>query len=215
MISLFPVDRYVNAVLGSEVFRSGDNKPLIELLADVVSYADPDGLDVCGSVSSKFSTTINGIIRPTRRWDFVATSGDELRVVIAVQRLTRSVGNNLNNRLVESLGQGIDLKLSLLEQGLDPREIFTGYLLVMENSEETASPIPSKSNSRSLLPDRYDGLSYLRKADLSLMRMSQKGIWSHVGLITIPNETSTPFFSEISLHNFVDGLVEFCNQSIS
>ncbi|MFE4651517.1 PaeR7I family type II restriction endonuclease [Streptomyces sp. NPDC056707] len=94
------------------------------------------------------SAVLPGVFRPTKRWDIVIRDGEFLVAAIEVKsQEAKEIGNNINNRIEESLGSAFDLKTAL-DDGLIPRrkkqraaagegerwDPWIGYLFVLEDT---------------------------------------------------------------------------------
>ena len=90
--------------------------------------------------TGKQTSQLPGYFRPHKSWDVVAVSRGRLVAAIELKSQVGSIGNNFNNRTEEVLGSGTDLHTAIEEGafGYDA-EIFTGYLILVEDSAASRS----------------------------------------------------------------------------
>jgi len=88
--------------------------------------------------SGKYTSQLPGYFRPHKAWDIVAIHNGQLIAAIEFKSQVGSIGNNFNNRTEEVLGSGMDLHTAIEESAFgDDAEIFTGYLILLEDSIKT------------------------------------------------------------------------------
>lgn len=78
----------------------------VNLIANIVRDA---GLsDITIHTTRKTQRTLPGYYRPTKEWDVVVLSGNDLVAAVEVKSQVGSFGNNFNNRVEEALGNATD-----------------------------------------------------------------------------------------------------------
>lgn len=120
---------------GSGVLAGKTLDPFIAIIERVVKES---GLNNATTYTGKLTAQLPGFFRPHKTWDAVIIDEGELVAAIELKSQVGSIGNNFNNRSEEVLGSSIDLKTAIEELAFgDNTEIFTGYLIVVENSSNT------------------------------------------------------------------------------
>jgi hypothetical protein len=155
--------------------------------------------------TGKNASQLPGYFRPHKSWDIVVISKGRLIVAIELKSQVGSIGNNFNNRSEEVLGSGIDLQSAIEENafGIDS-EIFTGYLIVVEDSVKSRKlpkihmnyfPVMegflNNESERDTLygPDssgKYPsltGISYLNRYDFLCKRLVLKKLYTAASLV--------------------------------
>ena len=187
--------------------------------------------------TGKNTSQLPGYFRPHKSWDAIAISKGRLIAAIELKSQVGSIGNNFNNRTEEVLGSGIDLHTAIEEGAFsNDTEIFTGYLIPVENSEKTRSSttvnmkffpvMPTflanesvrnttyKSNSSGKYPC-VQGISYLERYDLLCKRLVLRNIYTATALIVADEAHSDTgkyrdFTPQTSINTFLTKLKNHC-----
>lgn len=111
----------------------------IKLIAAIVRDA---GLpDVSVHVSEKTRRTLPGFFRPTKEWDLVVTSGNDLVAAVEVKSQVGSFGNNFNNRVEEALGNATDFWAAYKKGIFNPsQKPWLGYIFMLEECPDSLRP---------------------------------------------------------------------------
>ena len=81
----------------------------VRLIAAIVRNADLPQATLRVGYDAKVARTLPGHFRPTKEWDIIVTSGDQLVAAAEVKSQVGSFGNNFNNRVEEAIGSSHDL----------------------------------------------------------------------------------------------------------
>lgn len=155
--------------------------------------------------TGKQTSQLPGYFRPHKSWDVVVISGGKLIAAIELKSQVGSIGNNFNNRTEEVLGSGIDLFTAIEERAFgDDAEIFTGYIILVEDSIATCRSAPINMNffpvMQGFLADenlrntiykpnalgkypKVEGISYLERYDLLCKRLVLRKMYTAAALI--------------------------------
>jgi len=119
---------------------------------DLVRKVVADSGIVCDP-APPVSCVVPGYYRESKAWDVVLQhEGHVLAIIEAKSQTARSLGNNVNNRVEEAIGQAADIWKSyeheLLGTGIRP---WVGYLMVLEQTPEVTRPVRSPA-ARSIPP---------------------------------------------------------------
>lgn len=115
---------------------------------------------------------IPGYFRPTKDWDLLIVSpGRRLVASFEFKSQVGSFGNNFNNRVEEALGSAVDLHTAFRERafGAQPAP-WLGYLLVVEKSEQSDTPVAVKEPHFSVM-EEFRGTSYLDRYGIFCSRL--------------------------------------------
>jgi hypothetical protein len=178
----------------------------IELISETIMNS---GLSDIQILTGSKETQLPGYFRPHKSWDVVVTSRGKLIIAIELKSQVSSIGKNFNNRSEEVLGSGIDLHSAIEENAFDSDiEVFTGYLILVENSEESRKlatinmpyfPVMqgflNNENNRGSIysPNEFGiyptavGISYLTRYDLLCKRLVLKKLYTAATLV-VSNE---------------------------
>lgn len=160
--------------------------------------------------TGKNASQLPGYFRPHKSWDVVAISRGHLVAAIELKSQVGSIGNNFNNRTEEVLGSGTDLHTAIEEGAFGgDAEIFTGYLILVEDSVSSRSfpavnmnyfPVMAGfladesirgttyfPNASGIYP-RVRGGSYLERYDLLCKRLVLRNIYTAAALV-VANES--------------------------
>lgn len=181
----------------------------VDLLAWVVhNNGLPNARVVCGREAS-----VPGFFRPTKLWDVLILNEQTLIAAIEMKSIADSFGKNSNNRAEEALGSGIDLREAFRENAIDGlTQLFTGYLILVENCQETQSNVQIQMKYFRAMPDfvaaqaienfRYernadgvfqpvDGVSYMQRFCIMCRRLMQKELYRSACVISSPRTAIT------------------------
>jgi hypothetical protein len=103
------------------------------------------------------------------------------------------VGKNLNNRVEEVLGLGIDFQVAAREKLFGAgRPPFTGYLMVLEDEEQ--SHIARSIRSPYFPADRvFEDASYATRLQIMCERLMSEQLFDAASVITSPRNNSGKF----------------------
>ena len=119
--------------------------PFESLIRKVVA----DSGVVCDK-DTPLSCAVPGYYRESKAWDVVLQyRGHVLAIIEAKSQTAKSLGNNVNNRVEEAIGQAADIWKShehnRLGKGIRP---WVGYLMILEEKPEVLAPVRSPPASR-------------------------------------------------------------------
>jgi hypothetical protein len=111
----------------------------VRLIAEIVRDA---GLpDISIRTAEKSRKTLPGYFRPTKEWDLVVTTGNDLVAVVEVKSQVGSFGNNFNNRVEEAVGSATDFWFAYRTGIFRPsQKPWLGYLFMLEEREDSLKP---------------------------------------------------------------------------
>lgn len=166
------------------------------------------------SVLKNKAATVPGYFRPAKNWDLVIKNSDVIIAAIELKSLTRSHGNNYNNRVEECLGCAVDLK-TYYRKHPDLSPPFLGYLLIMNEAEETQRKRNTHENS---LP-HFVGTSYLDRAKLLCKSLTEENLYNCAEVITYrsepePSPDQTTSIDGALFHSFMKGLISHCGNKL-
>jgi type II restriction enzyme len=105
------------------------------VFADAGMHAPPGG------------RVLPGYYRANKNWDVVVTYKGALVAVIEFKSQVGSFGKNQNNRIEEMLGQSVDIWRAAREEMLGTIRPWFGYLMLMEDHEDSRKPRRAATNS--------------------------------------------------------------------
>lgn len=153
-----------------------------------------------------------GYFRATKNWDVVILHQHRLLAVLEFKSQVGSFGNNSNNRTEEAVGSGVDL-WQAHEHGafspsnhippiadVDPRPPFLGYVMVLEDCEDSRKPVQTVSEHYRVL-DGFDGASYADRYRILCERLMEKNLYQAATLVLSPKEAGARVGAYSSLSN--------------
>lgn len=206
----------------------------VELIGDVIKQSGLSDIEIH---TGKNTSQLPGFFRPHKSWDIVAISNGRLIAAIELKSQVGSIGNNFNNRTEEVLGSGIDLHTAIEERAFgDDAEIFTGYLILVEDSEKTRNSAAIRMNffpvmtgflaDESMRTTTYQpnekgkyptvqGVSYLERYDILCKRLVLKKMYTAAALIVADESLSSSgsyrdFSPQTSISTFLTKLDNHC-----
>jgi hypothetical protein len=139
------------------------------------------------------------------------------RLVAALELKSQvgSLGNNFNNRTEEALGTACDFWTAYREGAFGGQSPpFVGWLMLLEDSEESSNPVRDRSPHFGIFPD-FIGASYAQRYEILCRKLVQEKLYTQAALIlsppSSPDEGRYRGLSEItSLQSFVISLAAHC-----
>jgi len=143
---------------------------------------------------------IPGYYRPLKSWDAIVLHEGRLLAALEFKSLVGSIGNNLNNRTEEALGNATDLWVAWRNgafqperhpgggQAGDPRPPFVGYLLLLEDSDDSKRTLQGDGGHYPVLPE-FQGASYAQRAHLLCKRLIHQGLYTSAALVLSSADT--------------------------
>jgi len=108
----------------------------VQLIERIVRDAGLPGASI--HAAAKTARTLPGYFRPTKEWDVVVRSGNNLVAVVEVKSQVGSFGNNFNNRVEEALGNATDFWAAYAKGGYQPSaRPWLGYLFMLEENPKS------------------------------------------------------------------------------
>ena len=133
---------------------------------------------------------IPGYYRPQKNWDVVFAKAGRLVAVVELKSQSGSFGNNCNNRAEEVLGVSHDLWRAYREKILGTLvQPWIGYFFLLEESEESTSPVCTKMRKSFLQPMKeFVDSSYLQRYELLCERMMLERDFTATSLLATTDE---------------------------
>lgn len=131
------------------------------------------------------STTLPGYFRATKNWDLLISHKNKLIAAIELKSLCApSVGKNLNNRVEEALGLGIDFQVAAREKIFGPGPPpFTAYLILLEDEEQSYQKRGVKS-PHFPVDQVFKNSSYASRLDIMCERIMREQLFDSACIIT-------------------------------
>lgn len=178
----------------------------VTLIAKIVRDA---GLpDATIHTSSKIERTLPGYFRPTKEWDLVVVSGDNLVAVIEVKSQVGSFGNNFNNRVEEALGNATDFWKAYAKGTFKPSaQPWLGYLFMLEAHPKSIRPTKRIELAPYPVDKAFQELSYAKRYEEVCQRLVRERLYDAACFFTseakngLKGQYSQPN-SELSINNF-------------
>lgn len=154
-------------------------------------------------VSGRKDLVLPGYFRPNKNWDVVILNGHRLTAVLEFKSQVGSFGNNFNNRSEEVIGNGSDFKVAASKgtyhpsQHLDhdpsvgdgdPRPPFLGYLMLLQDCDESTRPVRADSPHYHLMAG-FEGASYADRYRILCERLMEQQLYQAASLMLTPQIT--------------------------
>lgn len=172
------------------------------LVADILCEAGLKRLDV----RTRTSLELPGYFRATKKWDLIVVSEGELVLAMELKsQAGKSIGNNVNNRSEEAVGNAKDLWIAYREGrfGMAPQP-FLGYLFLLEDRANVKVPVGNKEPyfkvdpvfQGNLITDkkgrvRYAGVTYAERYELLCRRLVLERLYSSACFLMATNARQT------------------------
>jgi len=182
----------------------------VKLIAAIVRDA---GLpDAVIHTTAKSPRTLPGYFRPTKEWDVVVVSGNDLIAAIEVKSQVGSFGNNFNNRVEEALGNATDFWAAYSKGIFTPSSRpWLGYLFMLEENPASLRATRRIGLSPYPVDEHFQELSYSRRYEEVCRRLVRERLYDAACLFTsntkdgLKGAFSEPS-AELSIRNFAISL---------
>lgn len=154
---------------------------------------------------------IPGYYRATKDWDLIIISPKgNLLVAIELKSQVGSYGNNLNNRIEESLGSAEDFWTAFREKSFPCNQSpWLGYLMVV-GEDDDSTHVVNVSEPHFKVRKEFRNTSYLERYKILCERLLLEHKYNAVGLIATKDENHYHDLSSyISISSFIDSLRGF------
>lgn len=122
-------------------------------------------------------TELPGWFRAEKRWDLLVVADGKLVAIVEFKSQVGSIGNNVNNRTEEALGNATDLWAAYEEGAFKPSERpWLGYLMLLEDSDEVNSPVRVKEPHFGVFPE-FKNATYAKRYDELMTRLVRKRLY--------------------------------------
>ena len=175
----------------------------------ITHVAELNGLGALPNPRKNKSRVLPGYFRFSKDWDIIFRDGEELLGVIEMKSQSSSVGNNINSRIEEFLGTGIDFNTSFREQLIPAsgRIPFRGLFLHVDDQPAIHTTV----NSRKPLyaaDAAFNGASYIERYAIGLRRMIEQNIYNSACLFSSTAEsvaagTYRTYDDDLSIQTFL------------
>jgi hypothetical protein len=123
----------------------------------------------------KAERTLPGYFRPTKEWDLLVISGNDLVAVIEVKSQVGSFGNN---RVEEALGNATDFWATYAKGGYRPSaRPWLGYLFMLEESETSMRPTKRIELGPYPVDEAFQELSYAKRYEEVCQRLVRERLY--------------------------------------
>jgi hypothetical protein len=166
--------------------------------------------DIIKDISTDFSilkgrkASVPGFFRPSKNWDIVIKRDNVILAVIELKSLTRSHGNNFNNRVEESLGNAIDLRV--YHEHMEMTCPFIGYLLLIDDSVETNKKRNTSSAHGTL--EKFKNTGYFERAHILCDHLNSKNIYHSAQVISYQHISGDIAVESKGFEQFITSLQE-------
>lgn len=148
----------------------------VNMIAAIVRDA---GLpDIAIHTRSKTERTLPGYYRPTKEWDVVVLSGNDLVAAVEVKSQVGSFGNNFNNRVEEALGNATDFWAAYAKGAFKPSaQPWLGYLFMLEENPASLRPTKRINLAPYQVDEAFQELSYARRYEEVCQRLVRERLY--------------------------------------
>jgi hypothetical protein len=127
-----------------------------------------------------------GYYRPTKRWDLVVVSDEQLIAAIEMKSIGSSFGNNINNRAEESIGSAQDILTAYREGAIPARpKPWLGYLMLLVESKATSYPVRVSEPHFEVFPE-FKEASYMDRGRILLTKLMRERLYDATCYVVTP-----------------------------
>ena len=144
--------------------------------------------------------TLPGYFRPTKLWDLLVLNRGILVAAIELKsHVGPSFGNNFNNRAEEALGTAVDFWTAYREGAFgDAPRPFVGWIMMVEDSPKSRSPVRDTSSHFPLFPE-FEDASYVERYNILCRKLVQEQLYTTAAvLVSSRTAIKTGKYSDLS-----------------
>ena len=143
--------------------------------------------------------TLPGYFRPTKMWDMLVLSKGRLVSALELKSQVGSFGKNFNNRTEEAIGTAHDLWTAFREGSFgDAPRPFVGWLMLVEDSPESRSPVRDQSVHFPVRPE-FQGASCVERYNILCKKLAQEQLYTTACVIASPSSAAADgAYSDVS-----------------
>ncbi|MGV8176038.1 MAG: PaeR7I family type II restriction endonuclease [Methanothrix sp.] len=165
-------------------------------------------------IFQRVSVELPGFFRPTKEWDIVVVSGNNLIAAIELKsQIGPSFGNNFNNRTEEALGTAMDIWTAYREGAFRTSPApWLGYLMLLEDCPESRKSVGVREPHFPVFPE-FVNASYSKRYELFCRKLVLERQYNSACLITAERnsldlkENYTEPAEDLSANRFLAGLL--------
>lgn len=133
---------------------------------------------------------IPGFFRPTKEWDLLVISENQLLAAVELKSQVGSFGNNFNNRTEEAIGTAYDLWTAYREGAFDGSLApWLGYLFLLEDCEASQKPVKVNEPHFKVFSE-FKGASYAQRYELFCRKLVRERKYSSTCLLLSKKTTA-------------------------
>ena len=117
-----------------------------------------------------------GYFRATKQWDILVVHKGQMVAAVELKSMLGSVGNNLNNRMEESIGSAKDLQEAAESGLMGDMHPWVGYAYILEDLPDAQEPVKVMETHFKVDP-QFSQASYERRLELYLKRLVMKKLY--------------------------------------
>jgi hypothetical protein len=139
------------------------------------------------SIHTSTKLELPGFFRPTKKWDLVVVHRRQLVAAVEFKSQVGSLGNNLNNRTEEALGNATDLWTAYRERafGTQAPRPWVGWLMLLEDSEDATKSHECRQPHFDVF-EEFKGASYAQRYGILSRKLMLERLYEGVALIMSP-----------------------------
>ena len=148
----------------------------VNLIAAIVKDAGLKNATI--KTAEKKARTLPGYFRPTKEWDLVVISGEQLIAAVEVKSQVGSFGNNFNNRVEEALGNATDFWAAYAKGSYQPSQRpWLGYLFMLEEDAKSTRPTKEIVLAPFAVDLEFQRRSYAKRYELVCERLVRERLY--------------------------------------
>lgn len=155
---------------------------------------------------------IPGYFRESKDWDIHLRIGSQLLAAIEIKSMSSSFANNIQNRVEEVVGTGVDFHSAFRQHafGPTPYKVFLGYVFIVVDCPKSRRRAPNYNTNYSNF-ELFDDTTYIDRLNILCKRLASERIYDEACLITTPESAvDGGAFSSVepstSIHSFLFAL---------
>ncbi len=203
--------RHFWAVRGPQGKGTTQGKHLDGFLQLIESVLEASGLSRA-HIYWRSKTVLPGWFRATKSWDLLVVTDKMLVAVVEFKSMVGSVGNNVNNRAEEALGNATDFWAAYQEGGFAPSgRPWVGFVMILGDAHDLKNDVRVEEPHFPVFPE-FRNATYASRYDSLLTKLVRARLYDAACFLTTSSADAARGISiapnpELNFHTFLTSLM--------
>lgn len=164
------------------------------------------------SIFVRSKRTLPGFYRPTKSWDLLVVHKNVLLACLEAKSMVGSEGKNINNRMEEAIGLGVDIATAYREGAFcESPPPWVGYFMLLGDSDAVRTGGGGFQEPHFKVFDDFRDTTYEDRYVIGLRKLMREQVYTAAALLITSKGPPSPSYrepsEELSMRRFLTSLV--------